>query len=264
MQENNHLIEHYKGYDEDGRLSSRRGSVEFLTTMRFIEKYIKPCDRIIEIGAATGRYSHALARQGYRVDAVELVQSHIEIFKKSTQPGENVTITQGNAIDLSEFADNAYDITLLLGPMYHLYNTKDKQTALSEAIRVTKRGGIIFVAYCISDATILSEFFASKRWDINEFIEKGMINPETFATHSEPKDLFELVRREDVFNLMSDFPITRLHYVATDGFTRHIDEAIKNMDDAMFELYLKYHFAICEREDMVGISHHTLDIFSKD
>ena len=63
------LTDYYSGYDEDGRLLSRHGSVEFLTTMRYIEKYLRPGMRILEIGAATGRYSHTLARRGYTVDA---------------------------------------------------------------------------------------------------------------------------------------------------------------------------------------------------
>ena len=67
------LTEYYSTYDEDGRLRSKHGSVEFLTTMRYIEKYLKPGMRILEIGAGTGRYSHALAQKGYEVDAVELV-----------------------------------------------------------------------------------------------------------------------------------------------------------------------------------------------
>ena len=69
-------------------------------------------------------------------------EEFIEIFKQNTIPGETITITQGNATDLSMFADDTYDITLLLGPMYHLFTTEDKLKALSEAIRVTKKNGI--------------------------------------------------------------------------------------------------------------------------
>ena len=76
---------------------------------------------MLEVGAGTGRYSHALARLGYTVDAVELVAHNIEVFRRNTQPGEAVTIMQGNALNLSAFADGTYDITLLLGPLYHLY-----------------------------------------------------------------------------------------------------------------------------------------------
>ena len=116
MQTMHYLNEFYSHYDEDGRLSKKHGSVEFLTTMRYIGKYIKPGDRVLEVGAGTGRYSHALARQGYAVDAVELIGHNIDVFQNNTQPGENISITQGNALDLSAFSDNTYDITLLLGP----------------------------------------------------------------------------------------------------------------------------------------------------
>ena len=86
------LTEFYKEYDEDGRLQSKNGMVEYLTTMRYVEKYLKPGMRVLEIGAATGRYSHALARRGYSVDAVELVQHNIDIFKQNTEPGESISI----------------------------------------------------------------------------------------------------------------------------------------------------------------------------
>lgn len=263
MKTNQYIIDHYGNYDEDIRLVSKHGSVEFLTTMSYIEQYIKSGDRVLEIGAATGRYSHALARQGYTVDAVELVEHNIEIFKQNTQPNENITITQGNAMDLSAFPDNEYDITLLLGPLYHLYNKEDKQQALREAIRVTKQGGVIFAAYVISDGCLLDEGFKRGNINIPEYIDKGLIDPLTFATKSEPKDLFELVRKENIDDLMSVFPVTRLHYVASDGFALCMREAVDAMDNDAFELYLKYHLATCEREDLVGITSHAIDIFRK-
>ena len=74
--------------------------------MRYIEKYLRPGMRILEIGAATGRYSRCFAQQGYRVDAVELVEHNIEVFKKNTKPGENISITQGNAKKLIGFVDD--------------------------------------------------------------------------------------------------------------------------------------------------------------
>lgn len=263
MKSNQYLIDFYSNYDEDSRLVLKHGSVEFLTTMRYIEKYIKPGDRVLEIGAATGRYSHALARQGYAVDSVELVEHNIEIFRQNTHSNENITIIQGNAMDLSAFPDNQYNITLLLGPLYHLYNKEDKQQALREAIRVTKQGGVVFASYVISDGCLLDEGFKRGNISVSEYIEKGLIDPITFAAKSEPKDLFELVRKEDIDDLMSVFPVTRLHYIASDGFARCMREAIDAMDKDAFELYLKYHFSTCEREDLLGITSHSVDIFKK-
>lgn len=263
METNQYLIEHYSNYDEDSRLLPRHGSVEFLTTMRYIEKYIRPDDRILEIGAGTGRYSHTLARRGYAVDAVELVEHNIDVFRQNTMPEENVTVTQGNALDLSVFPDESYDITLLLGPLYHLYTKEDKTRALNEAIRVTKRDGIIFAAYVISDGCLLDEGFLRGNISVSEYVKTGLLDPETFAAKSEPKDLFELVRKEDVDELMSSLPVDRLHYVASDGCALLLRDSIDKMDDETFKIYLKYHFATCEREDLLGITSHALDIFRK-
>ena len=263
MQTMHYLNEFYSHYDEDGRLSKKHGSVEFLTTMRYIGKYIKPADRVLEGGAGTGRYSHALARQGYTVDAVELIGHNIDVFQNNTQPGENISITQGNALDLSAFSDNTYDITLLLGPLYHLYTKEDKRQALREAIRVTRPGGVIFAAYVISDGCLLDEGFLRGNINVAEYVKTGLLDRETFAAKSEPKDLFELVRKEDVDELMRDFPTTRLHYVATDGCALLLREDIDAMDDETFRLYLDYHFATCERADLLGVTSHALDVFRK-
>ena len=192
-----------------------------------------------------------------------MVEHNIEVFQKNTLPNEKITITQGNALDLSAFPNDQYDITLLLGPLYHLYTKEEKLKALSEAIRVTKRGGIIFAAYVISDGCLLDEGFHRGNINVSEYIAKGLLDSQTFAAKSEPKDLFELVRKEDVDDLMSVFPVTRLHYVATDGCALFMREAVDAMDNDTFQLYLQYHFATCERTDLLGVSSHTVDIFRK-
>ena len=256
------LTEFYSGYDEDGRLTTRYGMVEYLTTMRYIERYLRPGMRILEIGAATGRYSHALARQGYRVDAVELVQHNIDIFRENTQPGENVTIRQGNAMDLHFLEADTYDLTLLLGPMYHLFTEAEQRRALAEAIRVTKKGGVIFAAYCGNDATMVQYCFG--RGMLKEQRYRDLVDPVTFKASSDPAELFQLYRKENIDALMADFSVTRLHYVGTDMATNYMRAAIEQMDEELYGMYLRYHFAICERADMVGVSHHILDIFRKD
>lgn len=256
------LTNFYSEYDEDGRLRSKNGMVEYLTTMRYIEKYLKPCTRILEIGAATGRYSHALARKGFRVDAVELIQHNIDIFKANTQPEEKVTIRQGNAKDLSFFQDNTYDMTLLLGPMYHLFSVEEQIQALAEAIRVTKVGGVVFAAYCGNDATMIQYCFGHGMLKEKKYQE--LVDPVTFKAASDPAELFELYRKEDIDALMANFSVTRLHYVGTDMATHYMREIVDAMDDELYQMYLKYHFVICERPDMIGASHHFLDVFRKE
>ena len=251
----------YSNYDEDARLRSRHGMVEFLTTMRYIAKYLRPSMKVLEIGAGTGRYSHALARMGYEVDALELVEHNIDIFRQNTQSGERITVTQGNATDLP-FGRDSYDITLLLGPMYHLYTEADQKLALREAIRVTKPGGVIFAAYCGNDATMVQ--FCFQRGMLREEKYRALVDPVTFKAASDPSELFVLYRKEDIDALMADLPVKRLHYVGADLATNYIRAEVDAMEDEFFELYLRYHFSVCERPDLVGASHHILDIFRKD
>ena len=262
METFNILTEYYSNYDEDSRLLSKHGSVEYLTTMRYIEKYLRPGMRILEIGAATGRYSHALARRGYRVDAVELIQHNIDIFHQRTQPGEDVTIRQGNAKDLSFYPDDTFDMTLLLGPMYHLFTDEEQKQALSEAVRVTKPGGVIFAAYCGNEATLVQYCFG--RGMIREKRYRDLIDPVTFKASSDPAELFQLYRKEDIDALMASLPVSRLHYVGTDMATNYMRGTIDEMEEELFDLYLQYHFVICERSDCVGVSHHILDVFRKE
>ena len=262
MNANDYLNQFYTGYDEEGRLLTRYGRVEFETTMRYIRRYLPENARIIEIGAGTGRYSHTLAREGHTVDAVELVQHNIDRFIAGTAEGERVTIRQGSACDLSAFPDDTYDVTLLLGPMYHLFTEAEKFAALSEAIRVTKPGGVIFVAYCMADPSILQ--FGFMKGNAPQLIEKGLLDPVTFKAASTPAELFELHRTEDIAALRSHFAVTPLHLIAADGYANHMRETAAAMDDELFALYIQYHFATCERPDMLGLSHHTLDIFRKN
>lgn len=261
--ETRYIQEFYNRFDEDGRLASRHGSVEFLTTMHYICRYLQPGARVLEIGAGTGRYSHGLARKGFRVDAVELVEHNIEVFRRNTLPGEAVTVTQGNALDLSGFESNVYDAVLLLGPLYHLYTEADKRRALAEAIRVARPGGVIFAAYVISDGCLLDEGFRRGNVDVAAYLREGLLDPETFAAFSRPQDLFELVRKEDVDALMAFFPVTRLHYVAADGCALLLREELDSMDETRFQLFLRYHLSVCERPDLLGVTSHALDIFRK-
>lgn len=255
-----YLVDYYNTHDEDSRLLSKHGKVEFLTTVKYIEKYLKDGMKIMEIGAATGRYSHYFAQKGFEVDAVELIEHNIEVFKTKTLPGENIRIKQGNAINLAEYPDNSYDVTLLLGPMYHLYTADEQKKALSEAIRITKPDGYIFVAYCMLEPSIIGQF---KRNQMNKLIEIGLFNPKTLEAYFTPEGIFKLNNVDEIINLSENLTVERLNLIATDGYTCHMKEVVDQMDDETYELYLRYHFSTCERQDLIGMSHHTLDILRK-
>lgn len=258
----NPLENFYTGHDEHMRFASRHGQVEFLTTVKYVESCLFPGARILEIGAGSGRYSHFFAKKGYRVDAVELLDVNIKKIYENMEEGENLTVYQGNALDLSFLKSEEYDIVLLLGPLYHLYNEEDKLRALREALSVLKKGGILMNAYCMADAAILMAGF--RKGHTKYLIENNMLDPVTFKTHSEPRDVFELYTISDIDRLNSQIPARRLKIVGTDMSAEFFEQIIDNMTDEEFTLYMNYHFTVCERADLIGAGNHTLDILKKE
>ena len=255
------LENYYNEWNEDDRLLSRFGQVEFLTTIRFIEKYLKPGMKILEVGAGTGRYSHYFARKGYTVDAIELVERNIVGFKEKTLPTENVTIVQGDAVNLSMLKDNEYDIVLHLGPMYHLSAASERKAAVSEALRVTKPNGKVFMAYILNEMTVINYFF--RNGHINDADEREKILSSNWRFGKNLKKHICFYRIEDVNALMSEFDVNRLHSVGAEMISGAIRELLLSMTDEEFLNYTEYVYSICERTDMIGMSGHLLDIFEK-
>ena len=258
----NILEEYYNNYDEESRLLSRHGQVEFLTTMKYIHACAEELNAksIIEIGAGTGRYSLPLAKEGFNVTAVELIEHNLEVLRSKLDGSEPITALQGNALDLSHFSDDSFDMTLLLGPMYHLFTGEDKVRALSEAVRVTKPDGYIMVAYCMNEPTIIN--FGFRHGNLQYILDNNLLL-DAWHCRSEPKELFELYRTEDIAELDAAVNIIREKLIATDGATNYMGDIIDGMDDFTFGKWMEYHFAICERQDLIGASHHTLDILRK-
>lgn len=250
------LEKHYNKFNEEKRLTRRHGMVEYITSMKYIHQYL-PKDRpsrILDVGAGTGRYSVALAEEGHDVTAVELVKYNLGILKakKST-----VKAFQGNAMNLSRFQDTFFDMTLVFGPMYHLYCFEDKQKVLKEAKRVTRPGGVILVAYCMNEYGVL--MYGFKENHVKECLADGRLS-EDFHCVSKPEDLYDYVRLEDIDRLNEAAGLQRLKIITPDGPANYMRPVLNEMDDETFELFLQYHLSVCERKELVGAGAHTLDI----
>ena len=253
------LEQYYNKFNEEKRLSSRHGQVEYITTMKYIHKYLEdmPQAAILDIGAGTGRYSVALAQEGYDVTAVELVKYNLGILKSKNS---SVKAYQGNALNLKRFADESFDMTLLFGPMYHLYTEEDKQKALAEAKRVTKPNGIILVAYCMNEYCVLT--YAFKEGHIRECLQKDRLT-EDFHSSAEAKDLYDYVRIEDIDALNEAAGLKRIQIISPDGPANYMRPVLNAMAEETFSLFIQYHLATCERADLIGAGAHTVDILRK-
>ena len=127
----------YAEADENSRLTrSVHGCLEYRTTMHYIHRYAGKGAKVLEVGAATGSYSVSLAKEGMDITAVELLECNLAVLRENGKGLANLHPLQGDAADLSRFADGSFDMTLVLGPMYHLYEPEEVNKAVDEAIRV--------------------------------------------------------------------------------------------------------------------------------
>lgn len=248
------IEKHYNKHPEDLRLLRRHGMVEFETTMYHLHRFLKPGDAILDIGAGTGRYTSALMAEGYRVKAVELVKRNIDVFLKR-EPGADVV--QGDARSMPFIPDASADVTLLLGPLYHLFGDEEKLKALNEAKRVTKPGGHIFVAYLMNEYSILSYCFDEDR--IGDLMARGVVD-EKFHIQAQEGELYDYIRLEDIDRLNDKAGLKRVTIFSPDGAADYMRTRLNRMNDETFARFIDYQKCISERMDLIGAGSHTVDV----
>lgn len=250
----------YSHYDEETRLTkSRAGELEFVTTMEYIHRHLFEGAKILETGAGTGQYSVRLAKEGYDVTAVELVEKNLEKLKKNAVYLNNIQALQGDATDLSLFGDKTFDVTLSLGPMYHLYEPEEVQKAIDEAIRVTKPGGVIMLAFLSVHAMMMNDYMK------NNFEAGYKLNfdDENKVIHFK-EQRFTGYNVQDFENLFIDKNVEHLTTVATDGSLQLAEKGKDfKLTDHHFKQFVKYHLANCEQRELLGSSSHLLYICRK-
>lgn len=250
----------YNQYNEDIRLiKSRHGQLEYATTMYYIHKFVVPNSEIVEIGAGTGRYAVALAKEGHNVTAVELVDKNLEVLKSNAAGLNNITAFKADAVDLSELSDDTFDLTLSLGPFYHLYTKEDVGKAIDEALRITKKGGIIMCAF-LSIYAIMDSNYMYGRWQ--DGLKENF--DEKFNVRHFKEQLFT---GYDICEFEALFKNKNVEYITTVGLDGSIEALEDRQDfsftDEDFNSYIKWHLNFAEKRELLGRNNHLLLICRK-
>ncbi len=247
--------------DEDTRLDNKHSKLEFLTTDKYIQKYLKPGCKILEVGAGTGKYSLHYAKQGYQVTAIEYVEHNLDVLKSKITENMNIIAEQGDAIDLTRFEDNTFDIVLVLGPLYHLYTEEEINKCIIEARRVCKKDGVMMFAYLPNDSIMIS-------WALLKgHLKSGRDNKqfdENFRMISVPSEIMRAFYIDELEEIMKLNHIEKVNNISTSGVAPHFRDIIDNLSDEEFEIWKNYHFSSCERKEVQGYSTHMLYIGRRD
>jgi S-adenosylmethionine-dependent methyltransferase len=133
---------------EQSRLE--RHQLEYDLTWRYLDQYLPSQGSILEIGAATGRYTLGLVKRGYTVTAVDLSPVLLEECTKNIIAEgleRRAKFILADARDLSEVTEREFDAVLMMGPLYHLIFEDDRKLALNEACARLRKDGFIFSAF---------------------------------------------------------------------------------------------------------------------
>ncbi len=250
----------YGQADEDSRLKrSRHGQLEYATTMAYIHRYAGAGSKVLEVGAGTGRYSIALAKEGMKVTAVELVESNLEVMRENSRGIGGIESYQGDATDLSRFADGSFDMTLVLGPMYHLYEQEEVHRAIDEAIRVTKPGGVIMYAF-ISVYAIMYANYLQGNWAAGQ--EENFTDD--YRTKHFKEQLFTGYDVEEFEQLFDGKPVERIATAGVDGLLEPIEDCPDFLiRDDDFDAFTAWYLAFAEKRELLGGTSHLLYICRK-
>ena len=249
----------YESTDEDGRLRrTRHGQLEYRTTMAYIHRYTNAHSKVLEVGAGTGQYSIALAREGMDVTAVELLEHNLAILRENGRELTNLHPLQGDATDLGALANDSFDITLYLGPMYHLYEQKEVHRAINEAIRVTKPGGVMFFAFISVFAIMYANYFYG-RWAHGQ----ENFTPDYAVRHFK-EQLFTGYDVTEFEGLFAEKPVEWITTAGVDGLLEPIEKREDfALSDEDFEKMAAWYLAFSEKREMLGNTNHLLYICRK-
>ena len=250
----------YRGGSEDGRLSrTRRGQLEYFVTMYYIHRFAPVRANVLELGAGTGRYSAALAKEGMHVSALELVDSNFAVLRERAKRLKNLYAYQGDATDLSRFPDNYFDLTLALGPMYHLYEPEDVQKAIDEAIRVTKPGGALLFAFLSVYGIMYANYFQGN-WAAGQ----AENFTDDYRVRHFKEQLFTGYDVGEFEALFSGKPVDHITTAGTSGMLEAIEARPDfEISDTDFAAFSKWHLQFAEKRELLGCSNHLLYICRK-
>jgi len=266
MDETTRVIKDYYNSKVEIEWEGIVGRPEFLLTCRFLDRYIKSGDKILDIGGGPGRYSLYMANKGCDVTLFDLSDENVK-FALAQAKTQNIAINAvaGDARTADQDFSEQFDHILLMGPMYHLQVEADRIKAVNAALNLLKPGGILFVSFISSFAGVIymmknaPEMLASTPAEV-EFMNL-VIEDKPFAGLGFTECNFE--RYKDILPFFMQFSLQKLHFFGQESILSLCEENIMSQPEDVIKRWLDLGEKLCEREDFFSLSEHLMYIGRK-
>ncbi len=244
--------------------------LEFDTTMHFLKKYLPKKGLILDAGGGPGRYTIELAKLGYDVILFDLTPKLLEIAKRRIKRekvhGRVKQIIQGSIDDLSMFKNNTFDAVISLGgALSHIVNKTQREKAIDELIRVTKRNAPIFVSVIGRLAVLVSELIRfPEEIEIKKVFQRVRDTGDYLGGYGFAPCHFYLpdeLRKSFAKRKIKILEMVGLEGLST-GHPKETNRLFKKYPKA-WKVWLETHFKTCTHPNVVGISEHFMIICKK-
>jgi len=252
-------------YDEWNRFE--RHKIEFEVTKKYMDTYLKGTSlKILDIGGGPGRYSLYLAGKGHEVTLLDLSQKNIDVaIEKSREYGIELNgYIKGNALDLSSFHPEQFDVVLLMGPLYHLTKEEDRRKALDEALRLLKKGGLLIASF-ISNYAPMLEAFAFLDLPEGDDPVKELLH---YLEDGENKDgngftTAYFTSPEEAQGFMAEGSLKQLAFAGVETVLFCKERELLNLPQEQFDQFINFCFALSQDKNLLGATMHYLYIGEK-
>ena len=265
MDETTKIIQEYYDADVDAEWNRIANKPEFLLTCRMLDRYIKPGQKVLDIGGGPGRYSLYLAGKGCDVTLFDLSSGNTKFAaKRALDEGLNIKTITGDAREADKLSHEQYDHVLLMGPMYHLLEESERVKAVNAALELLKPGGIIYVSFISMFAGMIYYMKHEPNFTIDpdgeEYIN-NVIAGKSYSGNAFTKAFFISIK--EVLPFMSQFSLEKLHYFGQEGVTSPCELNILAHSPEVVELWLNFSEAVWEREEFLSYSEHLMYVGRK-
>ena len=242
-----------------------RHKVEFELSKRFMDRYIKPNDKVLDLGGGPGKYSLYLSERGCDVTLADLSQKNVDLgLKKANELGLSLKGLQVDSRDLSTVPDYQYDSVLCMGPMYHLKSENDRVITIRECLKKLKPNGKIFVAFVSSYAFIWDYLIHNPEFILDNERKsqlKVIVEDENFAGKGFSDNFF--ISPKNVLPFFNQFNLEKLHLLNCESFLYLREPELLKNSPEVINAWLDIAEQVCEREDLLSLAEHIMYIGKK-